>query len=121
MRILVCGGRRFSRPDRLWQVLGELHQRTPFSVLIHGGAPGADSLAGRWARSQGVSEQVFVADWQRYGRAAGPLRNQKMLEQGQPDLVVAFPGGPGTRNMLQQAQQAGVAIQLAGNKPGFER
>ncbi|MEM9912925.1 MAG: hypothetical protein AAF922_19365 [Pseudomonadota bacterium] len=44
------------------------------------------------------------------GRAAGPIRNKEMLDEGCPDLVVAFPGGRGTANMVKQAQAAGVEV-----------
>ena len=115
MRVLVCGGRNYSDREQLFRVLDDLHGNAPLSVLIHGAAAGADTLAGNWAESRGVPMLPFPADWHRHGRAAGPIRNMQMLDDGIPDLVVAFPGGRGTANMLKQARQAGVqVIEIAG-------
>jgi len=80
------------------------------SVVIHGAAPGADTLAGRWAELRRVPVEAFPADWEKHGRAAGPIRNAPMLAEGKPDLVVAFPGGRGTANMCKQARAAGVKV-----------
>jgi hypothetical protein len=52
----------------------------------------------------------YRADWAKHGRAAGPIRNKQMLEEGKPDLVVAFPGGQGTANMMSQVREAGVRV-----------
>jgi hypothetical protein len=132
VRVLVCGGRTFGvlpfdRPednaewrdlqarkkaerdllkDKLVRLRGQ-----GMSLLIHGGARGADSLAGQWAEFNGVPQDVYWADWNRYGKAAGILRNMRMLEDGQPDLVVGFPGGRGTADMLHRAASQGIMIE----------
>jgi len=54
----------------------------------------------------------FPADWSRHGKSAGPIRNRQMLIEGRPDIVVAFPGGKGTANMIKQAVEAGVKVEL---------
>ena len=54
--------------------------------------------------ANGVVVEEFKADWDKFGRAAGPIRNAQMLREGKPDLVVAFPGGRGTANMVAQAK-----------------
>ena len=69
-------------------------------------------MAGEWANSAGVSVEEFAADWRGHGRAAGPMRNADMLAIGVPDLVVAFPGGRGTANMVKQARAAGIRVQV---------
>ena len=110
MRVLVCGGRDYNDKDFLFAALDKVHSKTPISVLIEGGASGADRLASQWACLPGVLNQRFTADWATHGRAAGPIRNKTMLIQGKPDLVVAFPGGRGTDNMIKQAREAGVQV-----------
>lgn len=100
MRVLVCGGRRFSDYYWLNEVLSDYHVRRGISVVIHGGASGADRLAGRWAQAAGVEVITFSAKWWKYGRAAGPIRNRQMLVEGKPDVVIAFPGGRGTADMV---------------------
>lgn len=79
-------------------------------VIIHGGATGADNAAGNFACMNFCIEEVFPANWQKYNKAAGFVRNKKMLVEGKPDLVVAFPGGKGTANMVKLARAAGVKV-----------
>jgi hypothetical protein len=78
-------------------------------MIIHGGASGADRLAGEWAASRGIPVEVHPADWQKYGRAAGPIRNQQMIDR-KPDMVVAFPGGRGTADMVRRVRMAGIEL-----------
>lgn len=108
MRVLVCGGRDFKDFDRVVVVLDNLDP--PATLIIHGGAPGADQCAGAWAERRGIPTLRFPAEWEKYGRRAGPRRNQRMLDEGKPDLVVAFPGGRGTADMLARADKAGVVV-----------
>jgi hypothetical protein len=64
-------------------------------------------LAGAWAA---IEVEVYRADWAKHGRSAGPIRNQRMLSDGKPDKVMAFPGGRGTRGMIALARAAGVEV-----------
>ena len=109
-RVLVCGGRDYADRARVFAVLDELHAKSPIGTIIEGGAKGADVLALAWAGRRDVEAVTVHAEWQRDGRKAGPLRNTKMLRAGRPDLVVAFPGGPGTADMVRQARKAGVEV-----------
>lgn len=109
-RVLVCGGRDFKDWQLLYSVLDALRPK-PIRI-IHGCARGADSLAGAWARVRGVSVHEFPAQWKERGPVAGPMRNQEMLERGEPDLVIAFPGGRGTADMVRRAEGAGVPVTL---------
>ncbi len=111
MRVLVCGGREFDDARLMMSVLDRLHAQNPFTVLIHGDARGADRMAGRWAKGHRVDLRIFVPDYDQFGpRLTPPFRNQRMLDEGKPDLVVAFPGGGGTKDMISRAVSAGVAI-----------
>jgi hypothetical protein len=110
-RVLVCGGRDFDDTESMRDTLGRLHG--PFrqiTAIIHGCAHGADTMAGAFARFAGIDEVRFPADWRVHGKAAGPRRNQQMLDEGKPDLVVAFPGGKGTADMVRRAKAAGVKV-----------
>jgi len=108
--VLVCGGRDYTDRDFLFATLDQLHAARSFCLVISGGARGADSLAEEWAKICGLPLQVFKADWQTHGRAAGPIRNQKMLDEGKPTLVVAFPGGRGTLDMTTRARSHGIEV-----------
>ena len=108
MRLLVTGGRDFHGYQALKATLDTIHKETPVTHLIHGGAPGADSLAGAWAAFNHVPALVFPANWTKHGKAAGPLRNQQMLTEGHPDAYLAFPGGQGTADMVQRCRKQGI-------------
>ena len=111
MRVLVCGGRDFTAKQWMFQQLNACnHERGPFSVVIHGGARGADTLAGEWADAHGFPVRVYRADWKLNGKAAGPIRNKIMLDHGKPDLVIAFHGGRGTDDMIKRARAAGIDV-----------
>jgi hypothetical protein len=110
MRVLVCGGRDFNNPRWLALTLDELSRGQKWQTLIEGGAKGADRQAREWAMARRIKVQTFEADWMRHGRAAGPIRNQRMLDEGRPNLVVAFPGGRGTHNMVSLAEAAGILV-----------
>jgi hypothetical protein len=109
-RILVCGGRDYADKKSLGMVLDAAHSANPIIDLIHGAARGADTLAADWALSHGVRCTAYPADWESDGRAAGPLRNQRMLDHGKPHLVIAFPGGKGTADMIGRSEAAGVPV-----------
>lgn len=110
MRVLVCGGRDYADRDFLRLALSELHRELAIACLIDGAAPGADSLAHEWAVDTGIPTERYPADWDTYGKAAGAIRNRRMLVEGKPDLVVAFPGGRGTADMVRQARYAEVKV-----------
>lgn len=110
MRVLVCGGRDYTDRDKVFAELDSLHNAHHFTYLIEGGARGADRLAYAWAISHGIHGMEYPAEWDEYGHAAGPIRNRRMLDHGKPDLVVAFPGGSGTADMIGLARAAGVPV-----------
>lgn len=106
MRVIVCGGRNYDDWRKLSQVLTA---HMPITVMIQGDAPGADRLAHKWADANNVPTISFPANWKQ-GRKGGPLRNQFMLTESKPELVIAFPGGAGTANMVSLAKSAGVLV-----------
>jgi hypothetical protein len=110
MKVLVCGGRHYADRERLTTVLDRLRAERGFSLVIAGGARGADTLAEEWAKAAGLPCDVYRADWEGLGRKAGPIRNERMLHEGKPELVVGFPGGRGTAHMCRIAREAGVEV-----------
>jgi hypothetical protein len=86
MRLLVCGSRTWASGHRIAECL---HAMKP-SVVIHGAARGADELADAIAKAEGMIVEAFPADWQRDKKAAGPIRNARMLKDGKPDRGLAF-------------------------------
>lgn len=110
MRVLVCGGRDYSDEERVFAVLRKLHDEAGIALLIQGGARGADYHARQWAQDTQTPCDTYEAAWEEYGGFAGPRRNAAMLSEGHPDLVIAFPGGRGTADMVKQARKAGVKV-----------
>lgn len=108
MRILVCGGRDFTDSYKLIEELNKLE----ITTIIAGEARGADLMAKSYALSKGIAYEGYPADWNKYGNSAGPIRNKQMLDEGKPTLVVAFPGGKGTKNMINQATNYGVEVKV---------
>lgn len=123
LKVLVTGGRKYGWFRRApfeygpeivdgaaVGLLFETLDGTGCTELCHGGARGADSWAGEWAKTRNIPCRVFRADWKLDGRAAGPIRNRRMLREFQPELVVAFPGGKGTADMVAIAEAAGIPV-----------
>lgn len=116
--VLVTGDRNWKDRDKLFSVLDEFSHK--IRKIIEGCARGADNLAEEWARSRGKENQHFPADWDEYGKSAGPIRNNQMLRQLQSEegdkLVLAFHDdlvkSKGTKHMVNQAIFAGVSVYL---------
>lgn len=102
----MCGGRDYENYGKVATVLSALASST---VIVEGGATGADRHAKRYAFSRGLRGETYPADWETHGKSAGPIRNQRMLDTG-IDLVIAFPGGRGTEDMKTRARAAGVPV-----------
>lgn len=104
VKVLVCGGRNFNNRQVVHRVLTKLNP----DIVVHGGASGADKLAGEWAEENGKEERIYYAKWGLHGKAAGPMRNKEMLEKEIEGLngVIAFPGGRGTQDMINRARHA---------------
>lgn len=105
VKVIVCGGRDYADQERVNRVLDGIN----IAAIAHGGAKGADALAGLYAARKGIPVQEYAADWSQ-GRAAGPRRNERMLRESKPDLVIAFPGGKGTAHMVSIARKAAVPV-----------
>lgn len=110
MKVLVTGGREYQNRPFVFQILDKIHARRPITLLIEGGADGADRFAKDWAKSRGVEPRSCEANWERYGNHAGRVRNCQMLREEKPDLVVAFRGNKGTRHMCAIAREAGKRV-----------
>lgn len=114
MKILICGDRRWSDLEFIREVVSTLKD---VEAIVHGDCRGADRMGGSVAETIGALEIKVPASWQHYGRGAGPIRNQKMLNDN-PDirLVLAFHDdfekSKGTRNMVRISKQAGITIQI---------
>lgn len=121
MKVLICGGRKFEDWQSFEKAMDSIAM-SYFSIdtsvdifdpaaqltIIHGDAKGADAFGAAWGYAKGAKVEAYPADWFLHGKRAGYLRNKQMLEEGKPDLVVAFPGGKGTAMMVDLAIKAKV-------------
>lgn len=110
MRVLVCGGRDFEDYQFAQEKLDKLHRSIDITHVISGHAKGADQLGEMWAEENCTPFTCYPANWDKHRKAAGPIRNQQMLDEGKPDVVLAFPGGRGTADMVKRAKKAGVRV-----------
>lgn len=108
--VAVTGGRDYENIDRVFQELDLLDSERYIVELRHGNAVGADFIAKTWAEKRKKIIVPFRADWKRYKKAAGTIRNKEMLHEG-VDVLVSFPGGRGTKHATDYAKQRGITIQ----------
>ena len=112
IRVLICGGRDFDDYAMLADTLiGLIGQYDPKEVtIISGHARGADKLGEQFAKANNCELLIFPADWDKFGKGAGPIRNQQMIDEGKPDLVVAFKGGKGTADMVRRTKKHNIKV-----------
>lgn len=117
-RILITGSRDWDNPDAIEDAILDLNNWNPIDwdevVIVHGDCPtGADAMAQKFAEETGIATERHPADWNKHGRAAGPIRNKQMVDLG-ADIVLAFPKGKsaGTRGCTKLAQDAGLVVKV---------
>lgn len=113
MRVIICGGRDFKDFTKGKLILEQLlmyQAAMGLLTVIEGGAKGADTMACEWTGQHVRCHHIQVnAEWEIHGKAAGHIRNAEMLTY-KPDMVIAFPGGRGTENMIKLAKKAEVPV-----------
>lgn len=111
MKVLVCGGRNYKDRKKLFRVLNILDgNRGNIKLIINGAASGADTFSSLWAKQSGIEYFEYPANWDKYGKSAGAIRNAEMLKYHNIDLVVAFPGGKGTQDMIEKAKKKNIIV-----------
>ncbi len=119
-RVIVCGGREYRDHQCVYRILNSELKNiddSSFFILIQGGATGADQLVRQWAIDKGIHCATVPALWGKFDKSAGPKRNRAMLLL-QPTKVVAFPGGKGTRNMVELARAQNIPVRIV-NRVGI--
>lgn len=105
-RFAVTGGRDFADSGMVERALSLMPAD---AILVHGAARGADTLCATYWEGLGRETEAHPADWKKYQRAAGPMRNRKMLNSG-IQTVISFPGGQGTAHMTRICETAGIPV-----------
>ena len=111
-RIIVCGCRDFNDQSKIYNTLDEILTSYSDIEIISGHAKGVDTIAEHYAREHNYPCRIFPADWNKYGKKAGPIRNSQMLKHAllETPIVIAFWNGKskGTHNMINQAKEKNV-------------
>lgn len=113
-RVIVCGSRRWHDRDLIALVLsGLMIERGWNPVIVHGACRGADRIADEEAGKLGFLTDPHPADWDKHGKAAGPIRNREMAQLG-ADLCIAFgpTPGSGTKDMVDRAAKHGIPVEI---------
>ncbi len=110
--VAIAGGKDIANPDAVIRMLDRTRAKHADMVLVHGGGPGVERIAARWAERNGVHQIVCKPDWDRHGRAAPFRRNDELLNL-LPRGVIAFPGSGITENLVDKARQLGIPVMTA--------
>jgi len=112
MKVLICGGRNWMDLSSVVYVLAAFEKENP--IIIHGDCRGADRIAGDIAKRLDYEVRVYPAEWDKYGRGAGFIRNQQMLDVENPDMVIVFhndlENSKGSKDMMRRAEKEGIII-----------
>lgn len=114
MKVLISGSRHLTEPQLVERILTDLFKEHPGGILIHGGAKGVDSFAGKLATKHGYIVIVCPAEWDKYGKSAGIIRNKSMIDDYAPDLLIAFPipESKGTYHAIAYAKKKNIPTQI---------
>jgi len=122
MKVLICGDRNWTDEETIKAYIRTL---PPDSVVINGRCRGADSIARFAAKEYGYEVEDYPAAWEKQGRAAGPIRNKKMLDKGKPEIVIAFHDdlehSKGTKDMIRQARAAGIPVEVRSSNKSSDK
>lgn len=100
-QVIVTGGRDYDD----WSMLQDVLRLIDPDMVIQGGASGADKMAEEWATLNKKECITVHADWNKHGRAAGPIRNREMLDSFPLAITIAFPGGKGTADCVKASYE----------------
>ena len=122
MKLVIAGGRDFTDYNMLCRALSTYGGPEDLEI-VSGGASGADTLGEKYAKEHGIDLKIFPAEWAKYGRAAGPIRNREMAEYCDQALIFWDGKSGGTANMIEQMKQLGkhnsYRVFMYNDKPKF--
>jgi hypothetical protein len=110
-RVLVCGSRSFDNYPLMKSILDK-HYKDGYILIVSGGAEGADKLAERYAKENGLEMKIFEAEWHIYGKKAGPIRNEKMVAFADEGVAFWDENSPGTRDSIKKLRNAGKLVRV---------
>lgn len=111
-RVIICGGRTYNDHKHAYNELDELNRELCITHVIEGGALGADRIGRKWAYERNIPYTTVEAEWNKFGKRAGYLRNKRMRDEFNPDAIIAMPGGVGTQMMINLANEKNIPVLL---------
>ncbi len=120
MKLVVAGGRKFKDKARVFRILSKIHVEHPDLEIVSGLAKGPDSFGKEWAEANGVKCHEFPANWNKFGKRAGYLRNEEMAEFGTAVLVFWDSVSKGTEHMINLGRKYGLPVAVAYYDPDTE-
>jgi YspA, cpYpsA-related SLOG family len=118
-RVLICGDRNWTSEvkirDALLALLAEADVARGEVIVVEGEARGADKIGAHVARTLGIEVEEYPANWDKFGRAAGPIRNQQMLDSGLDHAIAChsfLENSKGTADMVRRLDKAGIPVEL---------
>lgn len=109
-KLIVAGSREMPREFTRAYVRAYVKSLGMPRLVLHGDCRGVDKDAGSWFKAKGIKVKPYPADWDRYGDAAGPKRNSKVVPLGDALLVIRFPDSVGSADILKKARRAGLHV-----------
>ena len=110
MKVIIAGGRDYHNYETLLEAITEA--QFDITTVVSGGAKGVDALGERYASEMNKELNVFNADWETHGRAAGPIRNRKMAENAEALIAIWDGQSRGTKNMIETATKKGLRVHV---------
>jgi hypothetical protein len=117
MKLAVVGSRTFNDYELLKKNLDEIHKETPITLIISGGAKGADSLSEKWADENGIPKQIFKPDWDKFGKRAGFLRNIDIILNSEQVLAMWDEKSKGTQHSINLADHHKIPYKVVSFSP----
>lgn len=125
MRVLIFGSRDWTDQFPIWCVLNGYRSDDLPMTLVNGRGRGADAIAWEWAKLNSVDRDPYPAEWTKLGRAAGPIRNQRMVDEGKPEVAWGFvtrplPASRGSFDMAQRLWAANIETYIVGGRAAMQ-
>jgi hypothetical protein len=112
MKLIIAGCRKFKDVSQMRHILEANINKWELKEVVCGGAEGVDTIAAGWAQSYKVPVTYFLAEWKKYGRSAGPIRNKKMAEYADQLLAIWDGSSKGTKNMIEEMSKLNKPVKI---------
>jgi hypothetical protein len=110
MKTIIAGSRHLKNRETIMECIYECPWIQEITEVVSGGAEGVDAIGEEWADIVGLGIRIFKANWNKYGKNAGPMRNRQMAAYADSLILIWNGESKGSANMLSNARNAGLLI-----------